>query len=148
MAAQQHDRGDEEDREGKPGDTGGAGRLEAALALDGGGVEVEVDTGDRRVRAAPPPPPDQVRSRRAGSPARGEARERASADDLVMTIGAALLTIAVGAVLAFAVTAQVAGIDLQTVGYILLVIGVLGLLLGLWMMSAGRRRGDPPPPGY
>jgi len=65
-----------------------------------------------------------------------------------MTIGASLFTIAVGAVLAFAVTAQVAGIDLQTVGYILLVVGVLGLLLGLWMMSAGRRRGQPPPPGY
>jgi Flp pilus assembly protein protease CpaA len=65
-----------------------------------------------------------------------------------MTIGASLFTIAVGAVLAFAVTAQVAGVDLQTVGYILLAIGVLGLLLGLWMMSAGRRGGDPPPPGY
>lgn len=75
---------------------------------------------------------------------------RVGADDPIislMTIGAALFTIAVGAVLAFAVTAQVAGIDLQTVGYILLVIGVLGLLLGLWMMNAGRRRGEPPP-GY
>jgi len=63
-----------------------------------------------------------------------------------MTIGAALFTIAVGAVLAFAVTAQVAGIDLQIVGYILLAVGVLGLLLGLWM-TLGRRRGDVPP-GY
>jgi hypothetical protein len=50
-----------------------------------------------------------------------------------MTIGAALFTIAHGAVLVSAVTAEVAGIDLQIVGYILLV-------LGLWM-TAGRRRG-------
>jgi Domain of unknown function (DUF6458) len=72
---------------------------------------------------------------------------RAGADEPMivrMTIGAALFTIAVGAVLAFAVTAQVAGIDLQVVGYILLAVGVLGLLLGLWMI-AGRRRGDAPP---
>jgi hypothetical protein len=63
-----------------------------------------------------------------------------------MTIGASLFTIAVGAVLAFAVTAEVAGIDLQIVGYILLAIGVVGLLIGLW---AGRaRRAAAPPPGY
>ena len=61
-----------------------------------------------------------------------------------MTIGAALFTIAVGAVLAFAVTTEVAGIDLQIVGYILLAVGVLGLVLGLWM-TAGRRRGAAPP---
>jgi hypothetical protein len=45
-------------------------------------------------------------------------------------------------VLAFAVTAQVAGIDVQVVGYILLAVGVLGLLLGLWM-TAGRRQRRP-----
>jgi hypothetical protein len=64
-----------------------------------------------------------------------------------MTIGAALFTIAAGAVLAFAVTAEVAGIDLQIVGYILLAIGVLGLVIGLWAL-AGRRRAGAPPPGY
>jgi hypothetical protein len=64
-----------------------------------------------------------------------------------MTIGAALFTIAVGAVLAFAVTADVAGIDFQTVGYVLLAIGAFGLVLGLWMnFSRGRAAG--PPPGY
>ena len=60
-----------------------------------------------------------------------------------MTIGAALFTIAVGAVLAFAVTAEVAGIDLQIVGYVLLAVGVLGLLIGMW--AGGRRRASPPP---
>jgi hypothetical protein len=57
-----------------------------------------------------------------------------------MTIGAALFTIAVGAVLAFAVTAEVAGIDLQIVGSILLAIGALGLVFGLWMNLPGAPR--------
>jgi hypothetical protein len=64
-----------------------------------------------------------------------------------MTIGAALFTIAAGAVLAFAVTAEVAGIDLQTVGYILLAIGALGLVFGLWA-NRSRGRAAGPPPGY
>jgi Domain of unknown function (DUF6458) len=57
-----------------------------------------------------------------------------------MTIGASLFVIAVGAILAFAVTAEVAGIDLQIVGYILLVIGAIGLILGLVFL----RRSRPP----
>ena len=57
-----------------------------------------------------------------------------------MTVGASLFVIAVGAILAFAVTEQFAGIDIQVVGYILLVVGVLGLVLGLLFM----RRGRPP----
>jgi len=64
-----------------------------------------------------------------------------------MTIGAALFCIAAGAMLRFAVTAELAGIDLQVVGTILMVVGVLGLILGLVLV----RRGDappPPPPGY
>ena len=64
-----------------------------------------------------------------------------------MTIGAALFCIAAGAILRFAVTAELAGIDLQVVGTILMVVGVLGLVLGLVLT----RRGDvppPPPPGY
>jgi hypothetical protein len=64
-----------------------------------------------------------------------------------MTIGAALFTLAVGAVLAFAVTAEVAGIDIQIVGYILLAIGALGLVFGLWM-SRSRGRATGPPPRY
>jgi hypothetical protein len=55
-----------------------------------------------------------------------------------MTIGGSLFLIAVGAILAFAVTASVAGIDLQTVGWILMVVGVVGLLLGLVLMNRGR----------
>jgi len=65
-----------------------------------------------------------------------------------MTIGAALFTITVGAILAFAVTAEVAGIDLQIVGYILLAIGALGLMFGLWQNAGRSRAAGPPPPGY
>ena len=61
-----------------------------------------------------------------------------------MTIGAALFTIAVGAILAFAVTAEVAGIDLKVVGYILLAIGALGLVIGLWMNFSRPRAAGPP----
>lgn len=55
-----------------------------------------------------------------------------------MTIGLSLLIIAVGAILRFAVTAEVSGVDLPVVGVILMVIGGLGLILGLVLL--GRRR--------
>ena len=64
-----------------------------------------------------------------------------------VTIGAALFCIAVGAILKFAVTAEVAGIDLQTVGVILMVIGVIGLVLGLFLMFSRRRDVGPPGSG-
>ncbi len=57
-----------------------------------------------------------------------------------MTIGASLFCIATGAILYFAVTAELAGLDIQTVGLILMVIGALGLILGLVLMSRARTR--------
>jgi hypothetical protein len=60
-----------------------------------------------------------------------------------MTIGGALFLIAVGAILYFAVTAQVAGIDIQTVGLILMIVGVVGLALGL-ILTAQRSSRRPP----
>jgi hypothetical protein len=60
-----------------------------------------------------------------------------------MTIGVSLFLIAIGAILKFAVTLHVSGINLHTTGVILMVIGILGLLLGLWLMTA--RRAYPPP---
>lgn len=50
-----------------------------------------------------------------------------------MTIGGALLLIAVGAILRFAVTDSISGVDLSTVGVILMVVGALGALLGLML---------------
>jgi Flp pilus assembly protein protease CpaA len=61
-----------------------------------------------------------------------------------VTIGGALFCIAVGAILRFAVTADVSGIDLQTVGTILMIVGVVGLVLGLVLFMSARRRGAPP----
>ena len=46
-----------------------------------------------------------------------------------MTIGVSIILIAVGAVLAFAVTAEAEGIEVSTVGWILMIVGILGLLI-------------------
>lgn len=52
-------------------------------------------------------------------------------------VGFSLLLIAVGAVLAFAVTTAVEGVLLPTVGVILMGVGGLGLLIALvYMMTA------------
>lgn len=58
-----------------------------------------------------------------------------------MGIGTSIFLIAVGAILKFAVTATVSGIELATVGVILMVVGVVGLLISLFFMSraTGRR---------
>lgn len=60
-----------------------------------------------------------------------------------MTIGGSIFLIAVGAILAFAVTASVAGISLTIAGYILIAAGALGLLMSL-LVGFGRPadRGD------
>jgi hypothetical protein len=62
-----------------------------------------------------------------------------------MTIGGSIFLITVGAILNFAVTATVAGIDIQTVGVILMIAGGIGLVLGLIFMASASR-GAPPPP--
>jgi hypothetical protein len=61
-----------------------------------------------------------------------------------MYIGTSIFLIALGAVLKFAVTATVAGIDIQTAGLILMIVGIIGLVLSLFLMTAwsDRRRGD------
>ena len=67
-----------------------------------------------------------------------------------MSLGASLFLIAVGAILHFAVTADLAGIDIQIVGTILMVIGVLGFAISLFLYLSARGRGTapPPPPPY
>ena len=62
-----------------------------------------------------------------------------------MTIGTSLFLIAVGAILKFAVTKQVEGVDIHAVGVILMVVGGLGLALGLFLLSRGRATIPPPP---
>jgi hypothetical protein len=70
-----------------------------------------------------------------------------------VTIGTSILLIAVGAILKYAVTAHVSGIDIQTCGVILMVVGILGLILSLlytfvWSESARSRREQPPADPY
>jgi Domain of unknown function (DUF6458) len=57
-----------------------------------------------------------------------------------MTIGTSIVLIAVGAILKWAVTAHVSGVNLQTVGTILFVLGILGLILSLLYTFMWSRR--------
>ena len=52
-----------------------------------------------------------------------------------MGIGASIFLIVVGAILTFAVTADVRGIDIATVGWILMIAGAVGFLLSLVFWS-------------
>jgi hypothetical protein len=74
-----------------------------------------------------------------------------------MGIGTSLFLIAVGAILRYAVSDNVSGVDVPTVGLILLIVGVIGLLISLFMLLVYNRRetvvtrdryDDPPPPRY
>ena len=58
-----------------------------------------------------------------------------------MATGTSVFLIALGAILAFAVDAEVAGLDIDTIGIILMVVGVLGLLVSLfWLDRLGSGR--------
>jgi Domain of unknown function (DUF6458) len=57
-----------------------------------------------------------------------------------MTIGTSIVLIAAGAILKWAVTAHVSGVNLQTVGTILFVLGILGLILSLLYTFMWSRR--------
>jgi hypothetical protein len=63
-----------------------------------------------------------------------------------MTIGASLFLIALGAILKWAITAHIEGVNLQNMGVILMVVGGTGLALGLFLLVSARSRGLPPPP--
>jgi hypothetical protein len=56
-----------------------------------------------------------------------------------MGIGTSLFLIAVGAILKFAVDATVSGIEIATVGVILMVVGVVGILISLFLLGSARR---------
>jgi hypothetical protein len=59
-----------------------------------------------------------------------------------MYIGTSIFLIALGAVLKYAVTATVVGIDIQTAGLILMIVGAVGLVISIFFMTAwsDRRR--------
>ncbi len=53
-----------------------------------------------------------------------------------MGVGVSLLLIAAGAILTWAVSAETSGIDLNTVGVILMIVGAVGLVLSLVFWSS------------
>jgi hypothetical protein len=62
-----------------------------------------------------------------------------------MATGLSLFLLAVGAILTFAVNTTVSGIDLDTIGVILMVVGLLGMLWSLVLVDSWRptvRRDD------
>jgi hypothetical protein len=89
-----------------------------------------------------------------------------------MGIGASIFLLALGAILAFAVNADISGIDINVVGYVLMLAGLVGLIITVWYWNSRRtsttvssterpvlrrdgtyvneyretRQGDPPPP--
>jgi hypothetical protein len=64
-----------------------------------------------------------------------------------MGIGTSIVLIAAGAILRYAVTVTVSGVDLQTVGLILMIVGIVGLVISLAVMFMGnpRDRHEEPP---
>ncbi len=56
-----------------------------------------------------------------------------------MRIGSSLVLIAIGAIMKFAVTTSVSGISLSTVGVVLMVVGIAGLVISLVMANTARR---------
>jgi hypothetical protein len=68
-----------------------------------------------------------------------------------MTIGGSIGLIVLGAILAFAVNVDLTGIEIQTIGYILMIGGVVGLIVGLSMRQrrvGGRRPVDDDPDAF
>ena len=57
-----------------------------------------------------------------------------------MPLGTSIFLIAVGAILRWAVTTTVSGISIQTVGLILIIVGIVGLVLSIFYMLAWRPR--------
>jgi hypothetical protein len=53
-----------------------------------------------------------------------------------MGISLSILLVAVGAVLTWAVNAEVSGVDITAVGVILMIVGIIGLLLSLVFWSS------------
>jgi hypothetical protein len=60
-----------------------------------------------------------------------------------MGMGVSLLLVAAGAVLVWAVNATVSGIEIHTIGWILLVVGAIGALLSLIFWSSWGGFGGP-----
>jgi uncharacterized membrane protein len=56
-------------------------------------------------------------------------------------IGTSIFMIAVGAILYFAVNVDISGLEVSTIGLILMILGIVGLVISFFMMSQASRRG-------
>jgi hypothetical protein len=56
-----------------------------------------------------------------------------------MRLGTAIVLLALGAILTFAVRVQVSGLDLRVVGWILMIVGALGIMLELAVWGPRQR---------
>ena len=64
-----------------------------------------------------------------------------------MSVGVSLFLIATGAILRYAVTWRPEDVNLDTVGLILMLVGIVGLVISVaWMASAASRDRRLPPP--
>jgi hypothetical protein len=61
-----------------------------------------------------------------------------------MRIGTALVLIAIGAILRYAVDVTAEGFNIHTIGVILMVVGVVGLVISLVLATTVDRRPDRP----
>jgi hypothetical protein len=61
-----------------------------------------------------------------------------------MGIGGSIFLLAVGAILAFAVNANISGLDINVVGYVLMLAGLIGLILTLYFWNSRRPRAAAP----
>ncbi|CAN5917946.1 hypothetical protein BH23ACT10_BH23ACT10_24420 [soil metagenome] len=72
----------------------------------------------------------------------GICNRQLTVEEHTMGIGSSIALIAIGAIMAFALDLQVAGIDIRVIGYILMAAGLLGLLFTALIF--GRRESSAP----
>ena len=65
-----------------------------------------------------------------------------------MGIGTSIFLIAVGAILRYAVNVTVSEIELETVGLILIIVGIIGLVISLAVIFMARDDGPRRPDDY
>jgi hypothetical protein len=84
-------------------------------------------------------------SRTGGRAANLVATARTRTTNVGVTIGTSLFLIAAGAILQYAVTAHARGVDINTVGVVLMVVGPIGLVLSSYLLVRGRWAAPSPP---
>jgi hypothetical protein len=66
-------------------------------------------------------------------------KSRMTTAEAGMSLSTSLFLITLGAILKYAVTIHVGGVDLRTAGVILMVVGAIGFLVSLFVLLSGER---------